>query len=160
MKFKFLLIAVVMIFALTTAPDAKAGYSNAISGDALGLLFSHYLTVTYEFTMSPTNSLSLFGTFYSSGGWDAFGFGASYRWYIVKSSKQILEGFSFGPKAGISFWSGDDDGTSLAIGGEAAYKWIFGGFVVEPIISIMFPFKEYGHSGAYWVLGCNLGYAW
>jgi len=149
-----------MIFAATSASEAKGGYSSAISGDALGLLFSNYLTITYEFTMSPQNSLSIFGTFYSSGGWDAFGVGASYRWYLIKSTGPILEGFSFGPKAGLSFWSGNGDGTSFAAGGEAAYKWIFGGFVVEPILSLMIPFQTYGHSGVYWVLGCNLGYAW
>ncbi len=111
--------------------------------------------------------------------WTGYAIGASYRWYIspFKDRKTSLEGFSFGPLAIISFW--DTDGfyyyhnknkvfydkhtsTSLSIGGEAAYKWVWGGFSLEPKITLIL--NAYAHDGRDGNrpldLNINIGYAW
>ncbi len=162
MRLKTLLLSLLIgIFFLAEVQPAKS-YSSSISGDPIALIFG-YFNVTYEFQMSPTNSLTLFGSYFFPSDWTAIGLGASYRWYIVKEKKKkIIEGFGFGPKAVLSFWSSNiyDGGVGFSIGGEAAYKWVFGGFVVEPIVSLMIPLVKYYGSGVFAGIGVNLGYAW
>ena len=162
MKLRILLVSIIIgIFFFASVQPAKS-YSNAISGDPIGLIFGLF-NVTYEFQTGPQNSMTIFGSYFFPTGWTAIGLGASYRWYIVKEKKKkIIEGFSFGPKAVLSYWGSDvdDGGVGFSIGGEAAYKWIFGGFSVEPIVNLMIPFVRYYGGGVYAGIGVNLGYAW
>ena len=162
MKVRIFLIAIFLgILFFAQAQEAKA-YSKAITADPISLIWGNF-NVTYEFQTGPQNSLTILGSYYYPSGWSAIGLGASYRWYIVKEKKKkIIEGFSFGPKGILSFWSSsvEDGGVGFSLGAEAAYKWVFGGFAVEPIFSLMIPLVKYGTSGVYYGLGVNLGYAW
>ncbi len=170
MKLKVFLASIILFLSLafSNQSNAKEIYSNAISANPLGLAFG-ILNATYETLLSPQNSLTISGYYYSwAVDWAAYGLGGSYRWYIVKEqSKRIIEGFSFGPMASFSFWSWRgigtaDGGATLSIGIEGAYKWVFGGFVVEPILTISFPVSRFSGAPSYqsYGLGVNLGYAW
>ena len=164
MRLRILLIAVLM--AMFVVPSVQsAPYSNAISINPFALVWS-WVDITYETQLSPTNSLTIFGSFYSSGWWTSYGIGASYRWYLdlFKDGKSPIEGFSVGPRAAVNWWSWDnyygyigdnDNHIGFAIGGEAGYKWVWGGFMVEPLITLMFGSNDYGSWG-----GVNVGYAW
>ena len=173
MKFKSIVLIIIAVAAISI-PSKNAlaiSYNNAISANPLGLAFGIF-NATYENRISAGNSFTIYASYWSYVDWAAYGLGGSYRWYLnnlVQNNKKPLEGLSAGPAISIGFWkwSGSSiynnygNGTSVSIGGEAAYKWVFSGFVVEPIISISFNlvningliYKPFG-------LGCNLGYAW
>ena len=168
MKFKSLLIALMLILFVSVNLEAAPKYSNSIGANPIGLAFGLF-NATFETQLSPENSLVINGNYWSILDWTAFGFGGSYRWYIVKEpGKSIIEGFSFGPTVSIGFWKWGGYGsysgsgtTSVAIGAEAAYKWVFGGFVVEP--SLGFSFNAVSITGLNYPgfgLGCIIGYAW
>jgi hypothetical protein len=168
MKLRIALIAVLM--ALVIAPNLKSApkYSSAITADPFGLVWGQ-LNATYEFQTSPENSITIFGSYWGYADWSAFGFGGSYRWYLgfIKDGKKIIEGFSFGPRAELGFWTWNgsyynyDGGMTVAIGGEAGYKWIWGGFVLEPNFRLMFPVsKVTGLSYTGYGFGVNVGFAW
>lgn len=170
MKLKsiFVSMLIMLCFGLSSTGNAREVYSNSISANPLGLAFG-ILNATYETQLSVQNSLTISGYYYSwAADWAAYGIGGSYRWYIVKEQgKRIIEGFSFGPMAAFSFWSWTgagtfDGGSTLSIGIEGAYKWVFGGFVVEPILTISFPVSRFSGAPTYqsYGLGVNLGYAW
>lgn len=162
-------IAAVMMLSLASNLDAK-NYKQSISIDPLDFLVSKVLNVTYEHQLSKENSFTVFFSYYSySEYWTAYGIGGSYRWYLtdlLKDKKIPIEGLSVGPMVRASFWSNDygydlDNSVYLVIGGEAAYKWTFNDFVVEPILRLGFGVTDVaylGYSG--WGAGVNVGYAW
>ncbi len=170
--FFYAVIAIVLIIGVSNEAYSQKTikkYNQAITGNPIGLAFG-FLNATYEQQVSKDNSFTAFGSYWSFGGWTAFGVGGSYRWYLMQDDKKALEGLSFGPMVSLGFWSYDnlgyiDDwgsGTSFAIGAEGAYKFVFdGGFTVEPIVQIGFnvltitglDYRAFG-------LGCNIGYAW
>lgn len=164
---KLFLSVILSVFLLTPSISSAKFYHQAIGGDPLALAFGT-LTVTYEQQVAPKNSFTIFGSFWGYDDWTAGGIGASYRFYLLQQSTRALEGFSFGPFFQISYWSYDnphytyDGGTSFALGGEAAYKWVFGGgFEVEPNIHISFPITTITGLSYHGVwLGITLGYAW
>ena len=167
-KFSLFIIILSLITMCTLSPAAKAQkHEHSISANPIGLVFG-VINATYENKLSKENSFTVSGYYWSYSSWNAFGVGGSYRWYIV--DKHALEGFSFGPVVSLGFWSWDgnsivndnyDGGTSLSIGGEAAYKWIFGSFVVEPQVGFSINLiKINGLSYRGFGLGVNLGYAW
>ena len=171
MKFKLFVVLIIATLALSLPSKGvyAQSYNNAISANPIGLAFG-MLNATYESRLSAVNTFTISGYYWKIVDWTAFGFGGSYRWYLklLQDNKKPIEGLSAGPALAIGFWKWDgpygstlDGGTSIAIGGEVAYKWVFDGFVVEPIITIMFnaasitgltydPFRG----------GVNLGYAW
>ncbi len=151
--------ACLIALALTSVPGQQAqaqARDHSISADPLGLAFG-MLNATYEQRV---------------GGTTAFGFGGSYRWYFnLNDGKSPLEGLSAGPAVTIGFWdyggykifNESYGGTSIAIGGELAYKWIFNQFVVEPILRVNFNVTDVSGLGSTYRgygLGVNLGYAW
>lgn len=169
-----LFIAAIALFMFFMPGKSSAQtYNQAVSANPLGLVFDIF-NVTYEHKLSQTNSFTVNGYYWGVENWNAYGFGGSYRWYIdaFKDGKTSLEGFSVGPAVAIGFWSFDGPsymdygdsfgGTSIAIGGEAAYKWVWDGFMLEPSISIMFNaskvdgYNDYNAFG----LGLSAGYAW
>ncbi len=162
-------VAMILFLAMPTQSSAqnKQFFHQAISGDPISLAFG-LLNVSYEQQIAPKNSFTVFGSYWSYSDWSAGGFGGSYRFYLMQETVRALEGFSFGPFASVSFWSYSnayyhyDGGTSIAIGAEAAYKWVFsGGFMVEPIIRLSFPLTTItGLSYHGTSVGVNLGYAW
>lgn len=160
----------VAVFALTLPSKnlVAQSYNSAISANPIALAYGMF-NATYESRMTAVNSFTISGYYWSFSNWTAFGFGGSYRWYLklVQDKKTPLEGLSAGPAIAIGFWKWNyagynySGGTSIAIGGEAAYKWVFDGFVVEPILQIMFNVAnieglDYRPFGA----GVNIGYAW
>lgn len=167
-----LLIAAAFI-ALPLSNEVKAqkkSYSQSIIANPLGLAFGMF-NATYEQRVTETNSFTVNGYYWSFLDWQAYGFGGSYRWYLspFDDGKKILEGFSFGPVVAVGFWSWDgmvtdlyDGGTSINIGAEAAYKWVWGGFVLEPSISLLFNVSSISGLDSYspFGLGLGLGYAW
>ncbi len=164
MKLKILFVSMIVGIMLFVQVQPAKSYTKNIAGDPISLVW-HFLNVTYEFQTGPQNSMTLYGSFFFPyAGWTSVGFGASYRWYLLQSKgNSIIKGFSFGPKATISYWGNDmsTGGVSFSLGGEAGYKWIFnGGFSVEPMFNIIIPFSSYYLSGVYVGLGVNLGYAW
>jgi hypothetical protein len=165
-KFFLLALAALLIFSATNLSAQKADkYTQAITANPIGLIFG-YFNASYEFQVAPENTLTINGLYWGYSGWSAFGIGGSYRWYIVKEDKKkIIEGFGFGPTASLGFWNYENDGysggTSLSIGGVASYKWVFGGFVVEPLLVLSFNLMTIeGLAYNSFGLGCNLGYAW
>lgn len=171
----FLLVAVFVspAFSQKTIGGGSSGggnYGQAISADPLDFLINDLINVTYEHRLGSDNSLTVFFQYYNPVEyWTGLGIGASYRWYfdIVKQGSRALEGFSFGPYGALTYWSFDDDyldyesEATLHVGIEVAYKWIFDGFVVEPIFKYGIPIsKVTGLSYDYYGLGCNIGYAW
>lgn len=173
MKFTQIFIVAVLSIGMffstvdTNAQITKKRYHQSIAANPLGLAFG-LLNATYEHQVSANNTFTVSGYYWSFADWTAIGFGGSYRWYILKDGPSPIEGFSFGPAVSFSSWdygidglSAYDGGINLSIGAEAAYKWVFDGFVVEPIISLSFGILDidglsYRPLGA----GVNLGYAW
>ncbi len=164
---KIFLSLILSAFLLTPNISSAKFYHQAIGGDVLSL-WNGILTATYEQQVAPKNSFTIVGSFWGYNDWTAGGIGASYRFYLIQQSTRALEGFSFGPFLQVSYWSYSnnnytyDGGTSFAIGGEAAYKWVFsGGFEIEPTIHISFPITTItglSYRGSW--AGVTLGYAW
>ncbi len=170
MKHRLGLLSITLcaLICLSTGRTAAQNYKNSISADPISLAWG-FLNLTYENRIGATNSFTVFGSYWSYSNWTAFGIGGSYRWYFeIGDAKRPLQGLSAGPLVSFGFWDyatssvhSYSGGTSAAIGGELAYKWVFGGFVVEPILRLAFnlasisglDYRAYG-------LGVNLGYAW
>jgi len=169
---RLLILTITVVMMLSSAMDAQAkNYTKAITGDPLDFLLSKVFNVTYEHQISKDNSFTIFASYYNySEYWSAFGIGGSYRWYlsnVLKDEKIPIEGLSVGPMIRASFWTSDyydfEDANSIyvVIGGEAAYKFIFDDWVVEPIIRLgigVTDVENLGYSG--WGAGVNVGYAW
>jgi len=164
-----LTFALAMLISSSTDLSAK-NYKQSISIDPLDFLISKVFNATYEHQLSKDNSLTVFASYYNySEYWSAYGIGASYRWYlsgVLKDEKFPIEGLSVGPMARVSFWDSDfyqlddDNSVYIVIGGEAAYKWVFNDWMVEPILRLGIGLTEInaGYSG--WGAGVNVGYAW
>jgi len=149
---------------------AAKDYNQSIGVNPIGLIFG-LVNVTYEQQLSAENSFTVNVNYWDFLGWTAFGFGGSYRWYLMQDQDKALKGLSFGPVVAVGFWSYDYDGfvlkdyaggTSFAIGGEAAYKFIFNsGFTIEPIIQLTINVLDVsGLAYRSYSIGANLGYSW
>lgn len=170
---KFFKIAIILFVIITCSNSLfsqQRRYSQSISANPIGLAFG-VLNATYEQKLDPVNTFTINGYYWAITDWNAFGIGGSYRWYlkIIDDNKHIIEGLSVGPLVAIGFWSWkgsslykDYGGVSFAIGGELAYKWIFDGFVVEPMINLTFNVNKIEGLSTYnpFSAGINLGYAW
>lgn len=170
---KKVLVTIAIVFAMSFGVTKAQEYSRAISVDPLDFLISKVFNATYEHKLSPTNSFTIFASYYSySDWWSAYGIGGSYRWYLTEllnDNTTPIGGLSVGPMAKISFWSFDgptywtyDGGTSIIIGAEAAYKYNFAdNWFVEPIVRLGFAVTDldglaYDPMGG----GLNIGYSW
>ena len=179
-KFLTLLIFVVSISSLQAqlikqqgASQAQYPYQKAVSIDPIDFLVSKVFNATYEHKLSPANSFTVFVSYYDySDYWSAFGIGASYRWYlrdIIQDNETPIGGLSVGPMARISFWDYtgpnplrlDYDGSLFVIGAEAAYKFTFDNWYIEPILRLGFAVSKLDNLG-YDPMGggINFGYAW
>lgn len=163
-----------LLFVFNTT--SSLGQGHAISANPIGLAFG-ILNATYEHKVGTSNSFTVSGYRFSfATNWSAYGIGGSYRWYFnLDDGKKPIQGLSAGPLIAFGFWSWDgpdiydpwgildsyDGGTSVAIGGELAYKWVFSGFVVEPILALTFNAVDItGLSYQAYGVGVNLGYSW
>ncbi len=171
---KKILLVLIMSMAFLSTP-AKAAYNNNISADPFTLINLGRFNITYEHKLDKLNSFTVFFESYNQDyrkNWNGYGIGGSYRWYIspFKDKKTSLEGFSFGPLLKLVFWEYDyyyknkhyEDGSTLALGGEVAYKWVWGGFSLEPKITLLLnAYARDGHDGNKPLdLNINIGYAW
>ncbi len=145
--------------------------SYSLTVDPIDFLVSKTLNATFEFKLNPKNSFTINGSYYAySDWWKGYGLGASYRWYIdlFNEGKKALNGFSVGPMVRASWWTYEFGGYKadtemyVAIGAEAAYKWVFsGGWTIEPIVRLGFGVTDVtglgyeGYGG-----GVNIGYTW
>ena len=174
MKKTFLFLVVVGLLLVGSHKPAQA-YVNSLSTDVITLLNNKILNVRYETMLTRTNSI-VFDLAIDNKWKDETGFqlAGMYRWYIrdafpVKTSG--LEGFNLGAQVVLGGYIWDhyvsptltekQTDLFLQVGGEAAYKWVFDGFQVEPRINLGIPLvKESYYSNFYWTVGVNLGYAW
>ena len=171
-------LALILVFSITVISftvNASTPFTTSenavISVDPIDLLFEGRINATYEKKLNVKNSFTMNATYwhYSSHG-SAFGVGGSYRWYfdLFEEDKSALNGFSVGPRADVFFWNWNYDDpnsknttyTTLALGGEVNYKWVFDSkWSVEPTIKFVFPVvKQSGYKYTNYGLGVNLGY--
>ncbi len=172
MKFKITAFFVILALALTLTTQEskarKASYSQAITVNPIGLAFGS-LNALYEGQLSKKNSFTAGGYLFTIGDWVGYGVGGSYRWYIdlFKTRKRPIEGFAVGPKAQIDTWTWGgaaksyDGGVTFTIGGEAVYKWIWDGFVLETGVVVNFNLAglEGLNYSPFGLVG-SIGYAW
>ncbi len=171
---KKLILGLVICIASLSTP-LKAAYDNVISANPFTLINWGRFNVTFEHKIDKLNSFTVFIESYNTkyyNNWTGYGIGGSYRWYIspFNDNKRSLEGFSFGPLAVLSFWESkysdkykyNYSGQSLSIGGEAAYKWVWGGFALEPSLILMLDALTVDHRDDKNHLSWNvkIGYAW
>ncbi|PKL85185.1 MAG: hypothetical protein CVV22_09150 [Ignavibacteriae bacterium HGW-Ignavibacteriae-1] len=169
-KLYVLIFAIAIILMTASVQDMFAqrvvkNYNQSIGVNPIGLAFG-FFNAKYEQQVTAENSFTVDALYWGFAGWSAFGVGGSYRWYLFQEEDKALRGFGFGPAVSLGFWSFEHStfsgGTSLSIGGEAAYKWVFeGGFVVEPYVSLTFNVLDIsGLTYRPFGLGVVLGYAW
>jgi hypothetical protein len=164
-----LTFAIAVLFGSALDLSAK-NYKQSISIDPLDFLISKVFNATYEHQICKENSFTVFASYYSFSDYaSAFGIGGSYRWYltdVLKDEKFPIQGLSVGPMARVSYWSYDavwsEDANDvyIVIGGEAAYKWVFDDWVVEPILRLGIGVTDIQTSYSGWGAGVNVGYAW
>jgi len=168
MKKAFYTIAFVALFGMFTsniyAQRVVKKYNQAITANPVALAFGLF-NATYEKALSPQNSFTAGLNYWNYGGWTAFGVSASYRWYLFQEQDKMIKGFGFGPMISLGQWGYENNtysnSTSFSIGAEASYKWIFDGFVVEPIAQINFNILSInGLNYRPFGIGINLGYGW
>lgn len=168
MKRGFLLIAMVAFLTISLndsyAQRVVRKYNQSISANPIGLAFGLF-NATYEQALNAENSFTVGAIYWGYAGWTAFGVSGSYRWYLFQDNEKMLKGLSFGPLVSLGMWGYENDtysnSTSLSVGGEIAYKWVFDGFVVEPNAQISFNVLSIdGLSYRPFGIGVNLGYAW
>ncbi|MCK5741264.1 MAG: DUF3575 domain-containing protein [Chlorobi bacterium] len=143
-----ILVALIMTVPSQNVEAAKKGAKSVNSVVSLGLGINT-IDIMYEKRMSKYNSFTAKVEYYHRyENWNGYGLKASYRWYIkdiIQDGKNPLEGLSAGPFARYTMWSYSadnlhasfDGGSSMAIGGEVSYKWLFEGkWTVEPLVEI------------------------
>jgi hypothetical protein len=165
----FAIIILMIIINISYAQNEK----QAVTANPIGLAFGVF-NAQYEFTLSNQNSVAVRANFvgYSIGDYSnsAFGFGGSYRWYVLNS--KTIVGWWAQPSADILFWSSDwkDNFQSknastvfFGIGGDGGYKWIWNHFALELSVGAriyMGKISGLNFGGFGPMLGVNLGYAW
>jgi hypothetical protein len=170
-----IIIAVALVFSATksvNAQQSQSRYNYCIGANPIGLLFGLF-NVSFEMKTARANSFAAYLNYWGLSGWNGYGLGASYRWYIdaFKDGKKPIEGFFVGPAISFGFWdytgsgaqhASDWNGATFAFGGEAGYKWIWDSFYLEPTLGISLTVAKPEHLTNYSVLygGVTLGYAW
>lgn len=174
-KLIFIIPALLIFFSSFQQVQAQAAvedYDQAIMANPISLLFG-WFNAAYEVQVTTNNSLVVNGYYFSLFDyWTAFGVGASFRWYFDAFNTGVtpIEGLGVGPLVRLEFWTYDDaggpfaydGGTGISIGGEAVYKWVWGGFVLEPGLNVTFGVADVEGLGDISPVGAQLaiGYAW
>jgi len=165
-----LLYVMLSAFFLTFIPNESLSqrvvrnYNESITANPLALAFG-ILNVNYEMQVSRENSFAIGGTYYGYQGWTGFGVSGTYKWYLFQDAEKAIKGFGFGPSVSVGYIGYRDDTydnrLTLAIGGEATYKWILDDFVLEPVFGVNYNvLVDDGMDWRFFYLGVNLGYAW
>jgi hypothetical protein len=169
-----------LVLGLLSLP--KSGYSqrassrtNDIAIDFVDYLVWNTFSGQLEIKLNPTSSLLLRAEYVikstttsaTNGNTTAFGFGAGWRFYILDS--RALSGFSAAPVADIFFFKNlIRNNVLISVGGDAAYKFFFDQFTIEPTLGLRFgitpggqlPEGESSFTGIYPVVNLYLGWAW
>jgi len=174
---KFITLLIVFTFAaasLTTIAADKnytTSKSKVVSINPLSLTYGR-INAALEMKMGTDNSFTVTAGYWDWG-WDyyALNVGAIYKWYIdaFEEKKSALNGLAVGPRADLFYnsyngrYASDYDSyTTITIGAEVSYKWVFGEgkWAVEPNFSFGIPVtkKRYGYSFQNWGWGVNIGY--
>jgi hypothetical protein len=170
-KIVALSVALVLLIAISAnrvfGQARPSPMENVVSVDPLPLAYSYPLILQYEYKAGPVYSWCFRfnywpnpNTYTGSG----FGIGAGYRVYIADS--RALTGLSVAPAADIYFFRQAQLGYSeiaFEIGGDAAYKWIFDDFAIEPLFGFRIGFGPVNTpanaTGAHVLIGFAGGYA-
>ena len=178
MKKNFLTIIILLTIASISYSQNTA--TKAVTANPIGLAFGLF-NAQYEFALNQKNSVAVRANFvgYSIGGYSnsAFGFGGSYRWYVMDS--KTIVGWWAQPSADILFWTSEwqtlgqpgllgnvnnkANTTFFGIGGDGGYKWIWDHFTLELSVGAriyMGKISGLSFGGFGPQLGVNLGYAW
>lgn len=166
-------IIIAMCFVGIADTSFAQQYKQAIMTDPLDLINTSRFNIRYEQMLTKKNSFTAELVYdYNYNNVHGFVVGAAYRWYFrnlfpdVKTSG--IEGLIVAPYARLGIYrhklntNNYDNDLGLEIGGEVAYKWVFGGFAVEPIIrlGIGATGPEYYNKGFHPWPGVSIGYAW
>lgn len=171
-KLLTLIVVALAMISISASADYTTNKTSVISVDPLDLINAGRINAIYETKFgNANNSLTINGSYWSWSEYgSAIGAGVSYRWYLdpFKEGKKALNGLSLGPRLDYYYWTwdffagySDYSYSTLAIGGEVNYKWVFDNqWVVEPNIKFGIPIlKESGGSYTSYGFGLNLGYA-
>ncbi len=174
------LLAVLIISGIFSAP--KIGYAqrttsknNDIAVDFVDFLVNNTFTAQYEFKSTSTSSFLIKALYVTkntgtaTGTLSAFGVGGAWRFYILDS--RALAGFSVDGALDFFFFKNTTlsrNNIAFAIGPDAAYKFFFDQFTVEPTLGVRVgiipennpPPGENTFSGLYPVASIYLGWAW
>jgi hypothetical protein len=180
MKNVFSLIIILLMIASISYSQSTA--TKAVTGNPIGLAYGLF-NAQYEFALNQKNSVAVRANFvgYSIGGYanSAFGFGGSYRWYVMDS--KTIVGWWAQPSADILFWTSEwtafqptslnpnaqvnkqDNTVFFGLGGDGGYKWIWDHFALDVSLGARVYIGKisglrFGGVGPQ--LGVNLGYAW
>lgn len=169
---KKLVLVVLLAVVFSASARLEAAYTKAVATDPVNLLQNDLFNITYETLVSSNNSF-LFGFTLDNNYENVVGytFEANYRWYlrdVFPVATSGLKGLSVGPYGILGLYSWDNpvnhetsNDFYFAVGGSIEYKWIWGGFQVEPILSVGIPLVKESYAKKFrWGLGVSLGYAW
>lgn len=162
---------VITVDPLFTATGPYANFHTNYTRIIFNIGYEHRLSKLNSFTVNTALHLVSNDEIYR-----IFSLGGSYRWYIdlfnnlLNDGKQPIEGLSVGPTAMIQLRVDNPDKNyvttttmdpefDIGIGGEAAYKFIFSDFVVEPVIRLLIGLPDMTDFHVF-SLGLNVGYAW
>jgi hypothetical protein len=181
MKRPFLSAVVSIILVSATIFLPKIGFSqrasqwnNNIAIDFVDFPINNVFHGQYEGKLSSETSFNVRAEYVTKSTIDkenpttALGFGGGFRFYMLDS--RALSGFSVAPSVDVYFFknSGTDRHSVLfAVGADAAYKFFFGQFTVEPTVGARdgfagsnLPAGEEHFTGIYPVISIYLGWAW
>jgi hypothetical protein len=176
MKTRFFSVVVSLVVVMAAFFVPKNGYSqrsssfnNDIGLDFVDQFIQNVITIQYEFKSTSTSSFAVRGHFVTNvGGTTGFGAGATWRFYVADS--RALAGWNVGPAADIYSFKNNDLGKTnilIGIGADAAYKWFFGNFTVEPFVGARIGFTGSdviagvnNFSGFHPLAGIYLGWSW
>ncbi len=168
MKKGLLGFALCALLSFGVASTSYAQPSNCLAIDPLALVQNNLLEAQYEFSLDEASSLAIRGEFITKGSYthdySAVGFGGEWRFYVT--SDHAVKGLNVGPAADIYFFNNttfNKSSTILAIGGDAAYKFLFGGLAIEPQVSLrigMLGDEIPNYKTTYFYGSIYFGYAW
>jgi hypothetical protein len=150
---KKIFLTIIVLLTMVSVSYSQNTATKAVTANPIGLAFGLF-NAQYEFALNQKNSVAVRANFvgYSIGGYSnsAFGFGGSYRWYVMDS------------KTIVGWWA-QPSATFFGIGGDGGYKWIWDQFALDVSVGAriyMGKISGLSFGGFGPQLGVNLGYAW
>ena len=166
--------AIILMLLLCSGPVSGQlnPRAHGISLNPFGVV-AGTMELRYEARSGESTSLHAGLRYYAlNRNWTAPGIGGGIRWYLYPDGGATsLSGFSIGPHAYLIYWLYETDyeydirRVALLVGVDAAYKWVWDHFFLEPSVSLaVYPLtaedSPKAHSGLDPTFGIHLGYAW